>query len=535
MAHCAASPEARDARVLSPVVTPPSEPLDCRKSDAATLFSDRRDAVQSHLRQQQGGGHTSLSPVSAVQRVGRRTSRGRVPRQLTMLDDRQHSMYEGQTPSRSLQRAQKRRSDTQRQLAASMQSSPFARQLTRRPRSSPDMMSRRSAGSSRSVFDYAATGLPQYAPQGLHRQSDAGWYVLEREGELLRVHAASGVVTCGFAPHVDVAGLSDATRRRLARKQVEAQIRADLQQEAAARKARALARRREEQERARRRHESELALRVGLRVACGVGSVLHGATTRQRARDEANVRQGYSAATVVQAWARGFVARRAHAAKLRAPIKVFALLGGPGSGKSTYCKRLEAEFESLHHISVGELLRDACSGPIAMRHKKAEMIRVMMDDGVHVPSDLVLEIMGSVISRLRFRRRHEGLSPPVVLLDNYPLTETQRYLWEAHPVLPKFAGVIYLDCSEETMIQRVCARASETQRSDDNEATVATAIAHFRKRCKEQVVAYYQSAGVCTTVDSGGADVDEGYHAMRTALLQAGLARDMVRVDGEWR
>ena len=81
----------------------------------------------------------------------------------------------------------------------------------------------------------------------------------------------------------------------------------------------------------------------------------------------------------------------------------------------------------------------------------------------------------------------------------------------------------------------MCARASETQRSDDNEATVATAIAHFRKRCKEEVVAYYQSAGVCTTVDSEGADADAGHRAVRTALLQAGLAREMVRVDGEWR
>jgi adenylate kinase len=270
-------------------------------------------------------------------------------------------------------------------------------------------------------------------------------------------------------------------------------------------------------------------------VACGVGSVLHGASARQLARDKANGRQQYLAATTVQAWARGLVARRAHAAKLRAPIKVYALLGGPGSGKSTYSKRLESEFESLHHISVGELLRDACSGPTALRHEQADMIRAMMNDGVHVPVDVVLGIMGRAISRLRFRRSHEGLSPPVVLLDNYPLTETQRHMWEANPDLPKFAGVIYLDCSEETMIERVCARANKTQRSDDNEGTVSTAISHFRKRCKDGVVAHYQSAGLCHIVDSEGTDVDAGHRAVRAALLQEGLARDMVRVDGEWR
>ena len=76
------------------------------------------------------------------------------------------------------------------------------------------------------------------------------------------------------------------------------------------------------------------------------------------------------------------------------------------------------------------------------------------------------------------------------------------------------------------MIKRVCARASKTQRSDDNEASVATAISHFQKKCKNEVVAHYQSTGLCTAVNSDGMDLEAGSRALRDALFAGGLSRD---------
>ena len=57
-------------------------------------------------------------------------------------------------------------------------------------------------------------------------------------------------------------------------------------------------------------------------------------------------------------------------------MRIFFLLGGPGSGKSTYAKRLAAEF-GLLHVSVGQLLRDACDGVPAIRHAKRDTIRAL--------------------------------------------------------------------------------------------------------------------------------------------------------------
>ena len=64
------------------------------------------------------------------------------------------------------------------------------------------------------------------------------------------------------------------------------------------------------------------------------------------------------AAMRIQARVRAFSCRKRlkerHAAAMHS-MKIFFLLGGPGSGKSTYAKRLCAEFGVLH-LSVGKLL-----------------------------------------------------------------------------------------------------------------------------------------------------------------------------------
>ena len=224
-------------------------------------------------------------------------------------------------------------------------------------------------------------------------------------------------------------------------------------------------------------------------------------------------------ATLIGRVGRGCLARRRHQAMLRSPISVIVLLGGPGSGKSTYSSRLVHDFEAVHHVSIGDLLRQACSGPTAFQHKQAESIRAMMEDGEHVSNEIVVDVMVKEIQRLRFRRSHDGLSPPVVLLDNFPLSTAQRLVWEAEPHLPAFSGVLFLDCPEEVMIQRVVERAQSTKRSDDNEATVATAIARYNETCKAEVVSHYESLNQCTRISAGG-DVDEGYQQSRDALLQ---------------
>jgi MoxR-like ATPase len=82
------------------------------------------------------------------------------------------------------------------------------------------------------------------------------------------------------------------------------------------------------------------------------------------------------AAMRIQARVRAFSCRKRlkerHAAAMHS-MKIFFLLGGPGSGKSTYAKRLCAEFGVLH-LSVGKLLvscRHAYMQIIISSHRQA--------------------------------------------------------------------------------------------------------------------------------------------------------------------
>jgi adenylate kinase len=368
-------------------------------------------------------------------------------------------------------------------------------------------------GSAGDMFSYMSTGLRQYAPQRLWAV-DNGWYCWEADdGAVQHVHAESGFMQ-DASPYRGAARVTEATRRRMARKQVQQHIQFQLAVAARAEAAAQEERERERAEAERAAREADLALRTSLRVVGGVSNQLRRQGTRV---EDANRRQ-LLAAQRIQALARGALARRQFKTRLCSPIKVFVLLGGPGAGKSTYSSRLVEEFEPVQHVSIGELLRLASTGPVATQHAHAAQMRVAMKEGNLVPNNVVLDVMETALKRLRFRRAHEGLTPPVVLLDNFPLTEDQRVLWQKHPHLPHFAGIFYLDCAEQTMIDRVVERGKVSGRTDDNEASVATAIARFNTYCKDGVVQHYESAGKLVKIDAEQ-PAAAGYQEMRAAIM----------------
>jgi adenylate kinase family enzyme len=133
-------------------------------------------------------------------------------------------------------------------------------------------------------------------------------------------------------------------------------------------------------------------------------------------------------------------------------MRVFFLLGGPGSGKTTYAKRLGAEF-GVMHISVGQLLRNAVEGPVALRHPRAELIRISMESGEHVDMSIVKDVLCTALRRKRFQ-----CGGGTFLLDGFPMTLDQASMWRSLEGMPEAEGVIHLHCSDDIMIERVLAR-----------------------------------------------------------------------------
>jgi UMP-CMP kinase len=137
----------------------------------------------------------------------------------------------------------------------------------------------------------------------------------------------------------------------------------------------------------------------------------------------------------------------------------YFVLGGPGAGKGTVCARLVDEFGYVH-LSAGDLLR-------AERHSgsdDAKIINDHIDKGLMVPGDITINLMKKAM-------KGAGWASKKYLIDGFPRNEENIDGWnrvmnnEAN-----VAGVLYLECSKDTMIERVVKRAKEAganARKDD--------------------------------------------------------------------
>ena len=64
------------------------------------------------------------------------------------------------------------------------------------------------------------------------------------------------------------------------------------------------------------------------------------------------------------------------------------LLGAPGAGKGTQCKRIVAKY-GVNHLSSGDILRQHRAAGTELGNKAQEY----MDSGGLVPDDLIVEMM----------------------------------------------------------------------------------------------------------------------------------------------
>lgn len=126
------------------------------------------------------------------------------------------------------------------------------------------------------------------------------------------------------------------------------------------------------------------------------------------------------------------------------------LLGGLGSGKGTLCEKI-AKTYNYEHVSVGDLLRDgnACS-------KYRELIEEYQIEGKIVPVEITIRLLKSKISELNSSGVYN------ILLDGFPHNSKNLESWNlivGDSV--KLEYVIYLNCSEDTMIDMALKRGKQ--------------------------------------------------------------------------
>lgn len=165
--------------------------------------------------------------------------------------------------------------------------------------------------------------------------------------------------------------------------------------------------------------------------------------------------------------------------------RIYFVLGGPGSGKGTQCSKLVENF-GFDHFSAGELLR----AEVKSGSEQGQMIDEIIKEGKIVPGDITISLLKKAI---------KDSKAPGVLIDGFPRQLEQAGAFEKD--VSDFEFVLFFDCPEEEMEQRLLERGKTSGRSDDN-------IESIRKRFKTfidtsmPVISYYEAKGKVHRIDA---------------------------------
>lgn len=184
------------------------------------------------------------------------------------------------------------------------------------------------------------------------------------------------------------------------------------------------------------------------------------------------------------------------------------LLGPPGAGKGTQCKRIIEKY-GVKHLSSGDILR----GERAAGSELGEKAKEYMDSGQLVPDDLIIEMMIKAMTSEK-----SGY-----VLDGFPRTVVQGEALDKalNAAGEKIDGIVNLQVADEVIAPRMTGRRScpkcgavyhvenlkpakegecdkgcgpLVQRPDDKPDVVANRLKIYHEQTAA-VVGYYQSVG----------------------------------------
>jgi adenylate kinase len=194
------------------------------------------------------------------------------------------------------------------------------------------------------------------------------------------------------------------------------------------------------------------------------------------------------------------------------------LLGAPGAGKGTQCKRIADQY-GLLHLSSGDILREQRAAGTEL----GKTAQSYMDSGELVPDEIIVEMMIDAIKK----------APEAgFILDGFPRTVNQAIKLDKSLSLNKqeIDAVLNLKADEEVITKRMAGRRScpqcgavyhienlkpkaegicdkdgteLIQRPDDRPEVVANRLKTYHRQTKP-VVDYYKNNGTVCDIDANG-------------------------------
>ncbi|CAI4046354.1 hypothetical protein SUVZ_11G1870 [Saccharomyces uvarum] len=185
-------------------------------------------------------------------------------------------------------------------------------------------------------------------------------------------------------------------------------------------------------------------------------------------------------------------------------VSVVFVLGGPGAGKGTQCEKLVKDY-SFVHLAAGDLLR-------AEQNREGsefgELIKNYIKEGLIVPQEITLALLRNAISENVKNNRHK------FLIDGFPRKMDQAVSFERDIVECKF--ILFFDCPEDVMLQRLLERGKTSGRSDDNIESIKKRFKTF-KDTSMPVIEYFETKSNVVRIRCDK-PVDEVYKDVQDAI-----------------
>ncbi len=165
------------------------------------------------------------------------------------------------------------------------------------------------------------------------------------------------------------------------------------------------------------------------------------------------------------------------------------MLGGPGSGKGTNCSKIVDKFGYVH-LSAGDLLREARSKGGS---ELADMINSYIREGKIVPAAVTVGLLHDAMEK-------SGCDK--FLIDGFPRDMQNLECWQQK--MEPFCNVqflLFLDCPEDVMTERLLERGKDSGRSDDNAESIKKRLVVYEQSTKP-IIEYFKHQGKMRQVDS---------------------------------
>ncbi|XP_060940214.1 adenylate kinase isoenzyme 5 [Limanda limanda] len=187
--------------------------------------------------------------------------------------------------------------------------------------------------------------------------------------------------------------------------------------------------------------------------------------------------------------------------------KVIFMIGGPGSGKSVQCQRMEERL-GLRHMTLGDLL---CA-ELQTRSGRGRHLQDVLERGEQLPKDVLLELLCEAVASAGQQRPGKGL-----VISSFPRDLRQAEEYEAKMGEP--GAVLLLTCSPDTMSSRVRCRGTSSSGlhpGSEREDATQWATDSFCNH-SQAVAAHYQHKRLLHTVD-GERSPDEVFAQILQAI-----------------